>query len=74
MLTHRGFSPTRRDMRPPILAAPLLALQVLATDARAQRAEPIASLGWLTGCLEARSAARVVEEQRMPLRAGTPSA
>ena len=59
-------------MRPTILAAPvLLALHVLATDARAQRAEPIASLGWLTGCLEARSATRVVEEQRMPLRAGT---
>jgi hypothetical protein len=59
-------------MRPTILAAPvLIALHVLATEARAQRAEPIASLGWLTGCLEARSATRVVEEQRMPLRVGT---
>ncbi len=43
----------------------------VAADARAQSGEPIASLGWLTGCLEARSATRVVEEQRMPLRAGT---
>jgi hypothetical protein len=59
-------------MRPTVLAALVLSsLQFVATDARAQRADPIGSLGWLTGCLEARSATRVVEEQRMPLRAGT---
>src|SRR5215218_3359544 len=59
-------------MRPTVLTAPvLLALLSFAEDARAQRAEPIASLGWLAGCLEARNATRVVEEQRMPLRAGT---
>src|SRR4051812_16740351 len=59
-------------MRPTALAALLfLVLQLVAAEARAPSAEPIASLAWLTGCLEARSATRVVEEQRMPLSAGT---
>lgn len=59
-------------MRPTHIAALVLStMQFVAGDASAQRAEPIASLGWLTGCLEARSATRLVEEQRMPLRAGT---
>jgi len=59
-------------MRPPRLAAlAVLAVPLVASDARAQRADPIASLQWLTGCFEARSATRVVEEQRMPLSAGT---
>src|SRR5258708_6971928 len=58
-------------MRPTVSASILLALQLVATEGRAQSAAPIASLGWLTGCLEARSATRVVEEQRMPLSAGT---
>ena len=59
-------------MRPPRLAAlAVLAVPLVASDARAQRADSIASLQWLTGCFEARSATRVVEEQRMPLGAGT---
>src|SRR5690349_870729 len=59
-------------MRPPRPAAlALLTLPLVAVDARAQRADSIAALQWLTGCLEARSATRVVEEQRMPLSAGT---
>jgi len=60
-------------MRPALFVAALslLATPLVAADARAQSAQPIASLHWLTGCLEARSATRVVEEQRMPLRAGT---
>ena len=59
-------------MRSPLLAAlSLLGMPFVAAEARAQSAEPIASLHWLTGCLEARSPTRVVEEQRMPLSAGT---
>ncbi|HEX7940911.1 MAG TPA: DUF6265 family protein [Gemmatimonadaceae bacterium] len=59
-------------MRPTHLAALLLlAMPLVAVDARAQRADSIASLQWLTGCLEARSATRVVEEQRMAPSAGT---
>jgi len=60
-------------MRPALFVAALslLATPLVAADARAQSAQPIASLHWLTGCLEARSATRVVEEQRMPLSAGT---
>src|SRR5215470_6798538 len=59
-------------MRWSLLAAlAFLAMPCVAVDARAQSAEPIASLHWLTGCLEARSATRIVEEQRMPLQAGT---
>jgi hypothetical protein len=43
-------------MRPPHLAAlVLLAMPPVAVDARAQRADSIASLQWLTGCLEARA-------------------
>ena len=34
-------------------------------------AHRIASVAWLTGCLEMRRGSRVVEEQRMPERAGT---
>jgi hypothetical protein len=59
-------------MRQPVLAAlAVLAVPLLAARGGAQSAEPITALHWLTGCLEARSAIRVVEEQRMPLRAGT---
>ncbi len=59
-------------MRPPVLAAlALLVMQPVVANAGAQSAQPIASLQWLTGCLEARSTTRVVEEQRMPLSAGT---
>ena len=58
-------------MRPTISAALLITMHLLAADARAQNAAPIASLRWLTGCLEARSGTRVVEEQRMAERAGT---
>ena len=54
-------------MRSSLPVAVLLTMSVAATEVRAQSAAPIASLGWLTGCLEARSATRVVEEQRMPL-------
>jgi hypothetical protein len=39
--------------------------------AHAQAATDIAAVGWLTGCLEMRTPTRVVEEQRMPQRAGT---
>jgi len=58
-------------MRSSLLVAVLIPMSLDATDMRAQSAAPIASLGWLTGCLEARTATRVVEEQRMPLSAGT---
>jgi len=56
-------------MRQPLLAA--LTVLAMPLIARAESAEPIASLQWLTGCLEAWSATRVVEEQRMPASAGT---
>jgi hypothetical protein len=39
--------------------------------AHAQGATDIAAVAWLAGCLEMRTPARVVEEQRMPQRAGT---
>jgi hypothetical protein len=42
-----------------------------ASIAGAQTAQRIATIGWLAGCLEMRSANRVVEEQRMAERAGT---
>jgi hypothetical protein len=59
-------------MRWPFLAGlALFATQLVPANAGAQSAQPIASLHWLTGCLEARNATRVVEEQRMPLSAGT---
>jgi hypothetical protein len=43
----------------------------LASPSGAQSALRITSVGWLTGCLEMRRGSRVVEEQRMPERAGT---
>ena len=39
--------------------------------ATAQATAPIATLSWLTGCLEMRTENRVVEEQRMAERGGT---
>ena len=58
-------APSRGTMRPPRLAAlVLLTIPLLAVDARAQRADSIASLRWLAGCLEARSATRVVALSR----------
>lgn len=42
-----------------------------AVNGGAQEAQRVATVGWLTGCLEMRSGARVVEEQRMAERAGT---
>ena len=42
-----------------------------ASLAAAQGGTRIASVSWLTGCLEMRRGNRVVEEQRMPERAGT---
>ena len=39
--------------------------------ATAQAAPPIATVSWLAGCLEMRTANRVVEEQRMAERGGT---
>ena len=53
----------------PVLAA-LVALAV-SSPAAAQSATRISSVTWLTGCLEMRRGNRVVEEQRMPERAGT---
>jgi hypothetical protein len=53
----------------PVLAA-LVALAV-SSPAAAQSATRISSVSWLTGCLEMRRGNRVVEEQRMPERAGT---
>ena len=50
---------------------PLILACVVAGHAEAQGAQRIATVGWLTGCLEARSGTRVVEEQRMAERAGT---
>ena len=59
-------------MRLPVLAVLVLfGMQLIATDASAQSAEPIAAVRWLTGWLEARNTTRVVEQQRMPLSAGT---
>src|SRR6186997_3589950 len=59
-------------MRALRLVAMQLALAcVVAGYAEAQEAQRIATVGWLTGCLEMRSGARVVEEQRMAERAGT---
>jgi len=43
----------------------------LASPSGAQSAHRIASVAWLTGCLEMRRGSRVVEEQRMPERGGT---
>lgn len=44
---------------------------LVSSPAVAQGASRISSLSWLTGCLEMRRGNRVVEEQRMPERAGT---
>jgi hypothetical protein len=44
---------------------------IVVGHADAQQAQRIATVGWLTGCLEMRSGTRVVEEQRMTERAGT---
>ena len=53
-------------------SAPLVFLALLVTSpAVAQGASRISSVSWLTGCLEMRRGNRVVEEQRMPERAGT---
>jgi hypothetical protein len=49
----------------------LLLACVVAGRAEAQEAQRIATVRWLTGCLEMRNGARVVEEQRMAERAGT---
>jgi hypothetical protein len=57
----------------PLLPAALAALLAFGVSSRAfaQSEQRIASVGWLAGCLEMRSASRVVEEQRMAERAGT---
>jgi Domain of unknown function (DUF6265) len=49
----------------------LLVACIVAGQAESQAAQRIATIGWLTGCLEMRSGTRVVEEQRMAERAGT---
>ena len=56
-----------------LLTATLAALLAFGVSSRAfaQSDQRIASVGWLAGCLEMRSANRVVEEQRMAERAGT---
>ncbi len=58
-----------RALRPTVLQ--LLLVCGVAGHADAQEARRIATVGWLTGCLEMRNGARVVEEQRMAERAGT---
>jgi hypothetical protein len=57
----------------PLLRATLPALLAcgLSIPAAAQGAQRIADIGWLAGCLEMKSANRVVEEHRMAERAGT---
>ena len=52
-------------------AAPAFFAFVVASPAAAQGASRISSVSWLTGCLEMRRGNRVVEEHRMPERAGT---
>ena len=52
-------------------AAPVLLALAASSPAAAQTATGIAAVTWLTGCLEMRRGDRVVEEQRMPVRAGT---
>ena len=49
----------------------LLLACIAAGEVESQAAQRISTIGWLTGCLEMRSGARVVEEQRMAERAGT---
>ena len=59
-------------MRPLRLTALQLVLaSVVAGHAESQAVQRIATVGWLAGCLEMRSGARVVEEQRMVERAGS---
>jgi hypothetical protein len=59
-------------MRSPVSAILLAALVCGAsTSASAQSAQRIASISWLTGCLEMRTGNRIVEEHRMTERAGT---
>ena len=57
-------------MRILLRAVPFLACCV-SGRAAAQNATEITSIAWLTGCLEQRTAARLVEEQRMGVHAGT---
>jgi hypothetical protein len=54
----------------PRAALVLLALAA-SSPAAAQGATRVSSVSWLAGCLEMRRGDRVVEEQRMPDRAGT---
>jgi Domain of unknown function (DUF6265) len=54
----------------PRAALVLLALSA-SSPAAAQGAARVSSVSWLAGCLEMRRGDRVVEEQRMPDRAGT---
>ena len=49
----------------------VLVVLAMPVPARAQGATDIASISWLTGCLELRSPTRLVEEQRMAAHAGT---
>jgi hypothetical protein len=58
-------------MRAPLVAALPALLACVASVASAQSAQRIATIGWLAGCLEMRSANRVVEEHRTAERAGT---
>jgi hypothetical protein len=51
-------------------AAPFLAL-ALPAAIHAQATTEIPAIGWLAGCMEQRSATRLVEEQRMAPVAGT---
>ncbi|MEO6528420.1 MAG: DUF6265 family protein [Gemmatimonadaceae bacterium] len=57
----------------PSLALVMLvcAALIIPIAARGQGTTDVASVGWLTGCLELKTATRVVEEQRMPLVSGT---
>jgi hypothetical protein len=73
----RAGCPTRVSLPPlhsmrALLSAALPALLAwVTTVAGAQSEQRIATVGWLAGCLEMRSAKRVVEEHRMAERAGT---
>jgi len=49
----------------------LFLASAVAAPVESQTTQRIATVGWLAGCLEMRSGARVVEEQRMAERAGT---
>ncbi len=58
-------------MRAPFVAALPAVLTCAVTVAGAQSEQRIGMVGWLAGCLEMRSANRVVEEHRMTERSGT---